>query len=68
MTVDRFVRRATLLDKAGFNLWDIVELCYYGECLWQVDAIFVNRKYGNEIPSLRPMHQKPFDVNLWQAG
>lgn len=33
MTVDRFVRRATLLDKAGFNLWDLVELCYYGECL-----------------------------------
>lgn len=68
MTVDRFVERASLLDKAGFGIWDIVDLCYYGECLWQVDALFVSRRYLAEISSLRPMHQQPFCPQLWQAS
>ena len=35
MTVDRFMQRAKLLDQAGFDIWDIVDLCYYGDCLWR---------------------------------
>jgi len=68
MTVDRFVERAKLLDQAGFDIWDIVALCYYGDCLWQCDVIFVSRQCKNDIPSLRPIHQTPFRPELWQAG
>lgn len=67
ITVDRFMQRASLLDLAGFDIWDIVDLCYYAECLWQFDALFVNRRYKADIPSLRPIHQKPFCPELWQA-
>jgi FkbM family methyltransferase len=68
MTVDRFMQRAKLLDQAGFDIWDIVNLCYYGDCLWQCDVIFVSRQCKKGIPSLRPpMHQTPFRPELWQA-
>lgn len=67
MTVDRFMQRAKLLDQAGFDIWDVVDLCYYGDCLWQFDAIFVSRQCKKDIPSLRPIHQMPFRPELWQA-
>lgn len=68
MTVDRFMQRAALLDFEGFDLWDLVDLCYYGDCLWQTDAVFVSRRYQSELPMLRPMHQPPFRRELWQEG
>lgn len=68
MTVDRFMERAALLDSAGFDLWDLVDLCYYDDCLWQTDAIFVNRRYKSELPMLSPMHQTPFRRELWQES
>ncbi len=67
MTVDRFMERARLLEAAGFGLWDLVDLCYYGDCLWQVDAVFVSLDYKAQIPALRPMAQKPFRPELWQS-
>ena len=68
MTVDRFMQRAKLLDQAGFDIWDIVDLCYYGDCLWQCDVIFVSRQCKKDMPSLRPpIHQTPFRPELWQA-
>jgi FkbM family methyltransferase len=68
MTVDRFMQRASILHDAGFDLWDSVDHCYYGGCLWQFDAVFINRKLKDEIPSFRPMHSKPFRRELWQQG
>jgi FkbM family methyltransferase len=68
MTVDRFFERAALLDSAGFDLWDLSALCYYGDCLWQFDAVYVNRRYKRQIPSLAPMHQHPFVPARWQSG
>lgn len=68
MTVDRFFERAALLDAAGFDLWDITSLCYYGECLWQFDAVYVKRSYKGTFPSLQPMHIPPFDRARWQEG
>jgi FkbM family methyltransferase len=68
MTVERWLERATLLDTAGFDLWDLTALCYYGECLWQFDAIFVKRTYKSLLPVLQPIHQVPFDISRWQQG
>lgn len=68
MTVERFFERASLLNASGFDLWDICALCYYGDCLWQFDAVYVNRKYKAKLPSLQPMHIHPFDPSRWQQG
>ena len=68
MTVDKFMDRASLLHQQGFDVWDICDLCYYGECLWQVDVVFVNRQIKDQMLALRPMHQRPFRSDLWQSG
>lgn len=68
MTVDRWFERAALLDGAGFDLWDLTALSYYGECLWQFDAVYVNRSYKKLLPILQPIHQPPFDMSRWQQG
>jgi len=68
MTVDRFCERIALLDAAGFDIWDLTALCYYGECLWQFDAVCVHRSYKKIMPRLQPMHILPFERTLWQQG
>jgi FkbM family methyltransferase len=68
MTVDTFMERATLVHAAGFDLWDLCDLCYYGDCLWQADAVFVRRSCKKELPRLAPMHSTPYDARLWQSG
>lgn len=68
MTVDTFMQRAILLHNAGFDIWDICDLCYYGECLWQGDVVFIKRELKQAKLSLRPMHKRPFQSNLWQSG
>jgi FkbM family methyltransferase len=68
MTVDRFMERAIILHEAGFDLWDLCDLCYYGDCLWQVDAFFVRRDLKRALPALRPMNAGPFRKELWQSG
>jgi len=68
MTVDRFMERAILLHEAGFDVWDICDLCYYQDCLWQADVVFVNRRLKDSNQNLRPMHIRPFRPELWQSG
>jgi len=68
MTVDKLMERAILLHEAGFDVWDICDLCYYGDCLWQEDFVFVNRSLKQSNIALRPMHDRPFRPELWQKG
>jgi hypothetical protein len=68
ITLERWFERAEILHHAGFDLWDVTSLCYYGDCLWQFDAIFVSRKFKIQYPNLSPMHQLPFDMKRWQQG
>lgn len=68
MTVDTFMERAIILHEAGFDLWDICDLCYYGNSMWQVDAMFVSRTLKQKNIRFRPMHEKPFRPELWQSG
>lgn len=68
MTVDKFMERAALLHEAGFDIWDICDLCYYGECLWQADVVFIKRELKQSNIALRPIHKQPFRPELWQKG
>jgi len=68
MTVDKLMERAIMLHEAGFDVWDICDLCYYGDCLWQADFIFVNRSLKQSNIALRPIHDRPFRPELWQKG
>ena len=68
MTVDKLMERASLLHDAGFDVWDICDLCYYGDCLWQADFVFINRSIKQSNIALRPMHDRPFRPSLWQKG
>lgn len=68
MTVNTFMERARLLDEMGFDVWDICDLCYYDDCLWQVDVIFVQRTIKADIAALRPMDIKPMRKELWQGS
>jgi FkbM family methyltransferase len=68
MTVDKFMQRAQFLDEHGFDVWDICDLCYYGDCLWQVDVFFVRRDLKAANIGLRPMHDRPFRSDRWQSG
>ena len=68
MTVDRFMDRAVILHVAGFDVWDLCDLCYYGDCLWQFDAFFIRRDIKQTVPALRPMGAGPFRKELWQSG
>jgi len=68
MTVDKLMERAILLHDAGFDVWDICDLCYYGDCLWQADVVFVKRSIKQSNIALRPMHDRPFRSELWQSG
>ena len=47
------LERAGALDKAGFELFDIVDPCYYDRRLAQVDLVFLNRtviaKHGLQL-------------------
>ena len=68
MTMETFIERASILDKAGFDLWDICDLCYYGGCMWQVDAMFISRELKQKNIKFHPMHEKPFRPEIWQSG
>lgn len=51
---DHLPERAGFLAEAGFMLFDIVDLCYYRNSLWQVDLFFVRKDLRDKIPDLRP--------------
>ncbi len=68
MTVEKLMERAILLHEAGFDVWDICDLCYYGDCLWQADFVFVNRSLKESNIALCPIFMRPFRPELWQKG
>lgn len=68
MTMNMMFERYALLQEAGFVIWDICDLCYYGDSLWQLDMVLVHQRYKSSIPALSPMSIKPYDPQLWQSG
>lgn len=41
-SIRSLMERAKALEAAGFTLFDIVDICYYDNYLWQVDLVFLN--------------------------
>lgn len=68
MTMNTMFDRFSILHDAGFVVWDICDLCYYGDVLWQVDIVFVHSRYTASNSALSPMSVKPFNPQLWQSG
>lgn len=58
-----FVPRASVLEQAGFELFDVVDPCYYDNRLAQVDLIFLNKRtiqqHGLQL------YREGFDFAKW---
>jgi FkbM family methyltransferase len=62
---ENLFERGGFLDKAGFELFDIVDPCYYDDRFRQADLVFLNRKLIKEL-SLN-VRLRPFDIKRWHT-
>lgn len=63
--IRNFVERANVLTGRGFDLFDIVDLCYYDDRLRQFDLIFVRRAVIEGLGL--DMYKQAFDIGKWVA-
>jgi FkbM family methyltransferase len=61
--IRNFIERATLLQAAGFELFDIVDPCYYDDRLRQFDLVFLNSAMVAERGL--DMYKQTFDAGKW---
>ncbi|MFM8331436.1 MAG: FkbM family methyltransferase [Candidatus Methylumidiphilus sp.] len=64
VTFMTIVERIDFISKSGFELFDIVDLVYYGAGIYQFDAVFVRKDLINN--KVRPSIME-FDSRLWHA-
>jgi FkbM family methyltransferase len=62
--VHNFAQRANAILANGFELFDIVDICYYDNRLAQMDMIFVNSKTMRDCRL--NIYNKGFDIKKWQ--
>lgn len=62
-TTRTMIDRVTYLAKHGFEIVDLVDLVYYGQSLYQFDAVLVRRNLIND--TLRP-DIRAFDARQWR--
>lgn len=65
VTMTTFFERAELIRRSGFQLVDVVDLCYYNDRLSQVDLIFVNTQIIQE-KGLQ-IFGSGFDIAKWKT-
>lgn len=59
-------QRLSVIRKYGFELFDLVDICYYEDRLVQMDAIFIR---SDLIESLGlELYKNGFDINQWKAN
>lgn len=63
--ITNYLERATVLEEAGFQLFDIVDPCYYDSRLRQFDLIFLSRKTIEDLSI--DMYKEKFDYNKWEV-
>lgn len=61
--VKSFIERAGYLLSRGFELFDIVDPCYYDNRLRQFDLVFLSKRIIAEHGL--DMYKQPFDINKW---
>jgi FkbM family methyltransferase len=64
-TMPTLLERANAISKLGFELLEVVDLCYYHRLLSQVDLIFVNRRVIKRHADLHPWATKTFSFEQW---
>ncbi len=57
--------RAEVLLNSDFELFDIVDICYYNKRLSQVDLVFVKKSVLKEIDEQDPVLNGSFDFSKW---
>jgi FkbM family methyltransferase len=61
-----FFDRIAYMKGQGFELWDIVDFCYYKGCLSQVDVVFIRHDIKASMLQFNPWHDgKIFDSSEW---
>jgi FkbM family methyltransferase len=61
-----FYDRINFMRSQGFELWDIVDFCYYKDCLSQVDVVFLRHEIKASLLQFNPWHDgQVFDGNRW---
>lgn len=63
--IQNFIERATFLQQNGFDLFDIVDPCYYDDRLRQFDLVFLNSKMVQDRNL--DMYKERFDSTKWVA-
>ena len=64
-SLGELLERANYLAKLGFQLFDIVDLCYYYSTLSQVDLVFVRKDVIDMNEELNPWKSKDFSWREW---
>lgn len=62
--IKNIVQRADYIIRAGFQPFDIVDLCYYDRRLVQADMIFVNDRLIKEMDL--EIYRDGFDMKKWE--
>lgn len=63
--IKNIVQRADYIIRAGFQPFDIVDLCYYDRRLVQADMIFVNDRIIKEMDL--EIYRDGFTIEKWEA-
>ena len=61
MNTKNFFQRFQILKENSFEIFDIVDLCYYDGQLRAFDAIFISSKYTPK----KTMYDEGFDINKY---
>ena len=61
--IKNFIDRSIVVRNEGFELFDIVDPCYYDNRLRQFDLIFLNSKIISDLDI--DMYKQKFDINKW---
>jgi hypothetical protein len=61
---NNFLQRSRPIEAAGFELFDIVDLCYYDDRLSQFDLVFINSSIVKSLGLA--MYAKGFDFSKWK--
>jgi FkbM family methyltransferase len=63
--IKNFIERSVAIANEGFELFDIVDPCYYDDRLRQFDMIFLNSNIISELDI--DMYKQKFDISKWKT-
>lgn len=61
--IGTLVEQAQIIQQAGFQLFDVADICYYGDKFVPADLIFLSREFIEEYGL--QVYKVGFDINKW---